>query len=188
MAGMVIFPIVFANGLDPAQGPGLIFQTLPLAFGTMPLGTLLAPVFFALLLFAAWTSAIGLLEPAVAWSVETHGRSRAAAAVVIGALIWLLGILTVLSFNLLRDLRFLGGTFYDNIDHLATNLLLPLGGLLLTIFAGWIMCKNSSADELDIGTGPGYRTWRYLARWLAPAAVLVVFLHAAGILGRLGMV
>jgi len=188
LAGMVIFPIVFANDLDPAQGPGLVFEVLPLAFGNMPFGTLLAPVFFVLLLFAAWTSAIGLLEPAVAWSVETHGRSRAAAAIVIGGLIWLLGFMTIFSFNVLRDRRLLGGTFYENIDHVATNILLPLGGLLLTVFAGWVMCKNSSADELDIGTGLGYRTWRFLARWVAPAAVLVVFLHAAGILRKLGIV
>ena len=188
LAGLIIFPIVFSNGLDPASGPGLIFETLPLAFGGMPGGTLLAPIFFGLLVFAAWTSAIGLLEPAVAWSVESHGRSRRSAAVVIGIIIWALGFLTLLSFNVLADLRFLGGTLFDNIDHLASNILLPLGGLFITVFAGWVMCKNSSSEELDIGTGPAYGAWRFLARWLAPAAVLIVFLHATGLLGRLGLV
>lgn len=188
LAGLIIFPIVFANGLDPASGPGLIFETLPLAFGGMPGGTLLAPIFFGLLVFAAWTSAIGLLEPAVAWSVESHGRSRRSAAMVIGLIIWGLGFLTIFSFNLMSDFRFLGGTIFDNIDHLASNILLPLGGLFITIFAGWVMCKNSSSEELDIGTGPAYGVWRFLARWLAPAAVLVVFLHATGLLDRLGLI
>ncbi|KPK58359.1 MAG: transporter [Gammaproteobacteria bacterium SG8_31] len=188
LAGLIIFPIVFANGLDPASGPGLIFETLPLAFGGMPGGTMLAPIFFGLLVFAAWTSAIGLLEPAVAWSVESHGRSRRSAAMVIGLIIWGLGFLTIFSFNLMSDFRFLGGTIFDNIDHLASNVLLPLGGLFITIFAGWVMCKNSSSEELDIGTGPAYGIWRFLARWLAPAAVLVVFLHATGLLDRLGLI
>ena len=188
LAGLIIFPIVFANGLDPASGPGLIFETLPLAFGNMPGGVFLAPIFFGLLVFAAWTSAIGLLEPAVAWSVESHGRSRRTAAMVIGVIIWAMGFLTVFSFNLLSDFRFLGGTLFDNIDHLASNILLPLGGLFITIFAGWVMCKNSSSEELDIGTGPAYGAWRALARWLAPAAVLIVFLHATGLLSRIGMV
>jgi len=188
LSGLIIFPIVFANGLDPASGPGLIFEILPLAFGNMPGGTFLAPVFFGLLVFAAWSSAIGLLEPAVAWSVETHGRSRRVAGLVIGTIIWALGFLTILSFNVLADFRIFGGTIFDNIDHLASNILLPLGGLFITIFGGWVMCKNSSADELDMGSGLAYATWRFLARWLAPAAVLVVFLHATGILTRLGLV
>ncbi len=188
VSGLVIFSIVFAYGLDPAQGPGLVFETLPLAFGIMPWGWLLGPLFFLLLLFAAWTSAIGLLEPAVAWSVESHGRSRRSVAIVIGVLIWALGLLTVFSFNLLADVRIFGGTLFDNIDHLASNVLLPLGGFLITVFAGWTMCKNSSADELGIGTGPAYRTWRFLARWVAPISVLLVFLHAAGIFGALGLV
>ncbi len=188
VSGLVIFPIVFAYGLDPAQGPGLVFETLPLAFGIMPWGWLLGPLFFLLLLLAAWTSAIGLLEPAVAWSVESHGLSRRSVAIVIGILIWAMGLLTVFSFNLLSDVRIFGGTLFDNIDHLASNVLLPLGGFLITVFAGWIMCKNSSADELGIGTGPAYRTWRFLARWVAPVSVLLVFLHAAGILGALGLV
>jgi len=187
VAGLIIFPIVLANGLDPAQGPGLVFETLPLAFSSMPMGGLLAPVFFALLLFAAWTSAIGLLEPA-AWSVESHGRSRRSVALVIGVVIWALGLLTIFSFNLLADVRILGGSLFENVDHLASNVMLPLGGLLITVFAGWVMCKNSSSEELGIGTGPGYRTWRFLARWVAPISVLLVFLHAAGILGILGLV
>jgi NSS family neurotransmitter:Na+ symporter len=188
LAGLVIFPIVFANGLDPAAGPGLIFETLPVAFGQMQFGLLSGTLFFILLGVTAWTSAIGLLEPAVAWSVETRGQRRATAAVIIGVAIWATGFLTILSFNELADFELFGGTLFDNIDHLSSNILLPLGGLLITIFAGWVMCKNSTAEELDARAGAAYRVWRFLARWVAPAAVLIVLLHAAGVLGRLGVV
>ncbi len=187
LAGLAIFPIVFAHGLDPGAGPGLIFQTLPLAFGNMAGGHLFGTLFFVLLTFAAWTSSIGLIEPAVAWSVETHGRSRAVSAVIIGVIVWALGFLTILSFNELADFKLLGRTLFENLDHLSSNILLPLGGLFITIFAGWVMCKNSTAEELDIGTGAAYNWWRFLARWVAPAAVLLVFLHATGLLRLLGV-
>lgn len=187
LAGLAIFPIVFAHGMDPAAGPGLIFQTLPLAFGNMAGGHLFGTLFFILLAFAAWTSSIGLIEPAVAWSVETHGRSRAAAAITIGAIIWALGFLTILSFNELEHIKLFGRTMFENLDHLSSNILLPLGGLFITIFAGWVMCKTSTADELDMGTGGLYHAWRFLARWVAPAAVLLVFLHATGLLKMFGL-
>ncbi len=187
LAGLAIFPIVFANGLPPDSGPGLIFQTLPLAFGNMAGGLIFGTLFFVLLTFAAWTSSIGLVEPAVAWSVETHGWSRQAAATVIGIIIWALGFATIFSFNELADFRILGRTLFENLDHLASNVMLPLGGFFITLFAGWVMCKPSTADELDIGTGPLYRTWRFLARWVAPAAVLAVFLHATGLLTLSGV-
>ena len=187
LAGLAIFPIVFANGLDPGSGPGLVFQTLPLAFGKMAGGTLFGTLFFLLLTVAAWTSSIGLIEPAVAWSVETHGRSRAAAAAIVGGIVWALGFLTLLSFNVLADVKLFDRTLFENIDHLASNIMLPLGGLFITVFAGWVMCKNSTAEELDIGTGQLYGTWRFLARWVAPAAVLAVFLHATGLLSVAGI-
>lgn len=187
LAGLAIFPIVFANGLDPASGPGLVFQTLPLAFGNMAGGALFGTLFFVLLTVAAWTSSIGLIEPAVAWSVETYGRSRASAAAIIGGIVWALGFLTLLSFNVLAEVKIFDRTLFENIDHLASNIMLPLGGLLITIFAGWVMCKNSTAEELDIGTGPLYGIWRFLARWVAPAAVLAVFLHATGLLSVAGV-
>jgi NSS family neurotransmitter:Na+ symporter len=187
LAGLAIFPIVFANGLDPGSGPGLVFQTLPLAFGKMAGGALFGTLFFLLLTVAAWTSSIGLIEPAVAWSVETHGRSRAAAAAIVGGIVWALGFLTLLSFNVLADVKLFDRTLFENIDHLASNIMLPLGGLFITVFAGWVMCKNSTAEELDIGTGQLYGTWRFLARWVAPAAVLAVFLHATGLLSVAGI-
>jgi len=185
LAGLVIFPLVFANGLDPADGPGLVFITLPLAFGQMPGGVFFATLFFVLLTFAAWTSAISLMEPAVAWLVERFNRTRAEAAAIIGLLIWALGIGTVLSFNVLADFRFYKGTIFDNFDHLTINIMLPLGGVLITVFAGWIMCRNSTADELG-SAGTMYRLWRLLARFVAPIGILFVFLKSVGLMPELG--
>lgn len=182
LAGLVVFTLVFANGLDPAEGPGLIFDILPLAFGQMAGGAFFASLFFLLLSLAAWTSAIGLMEPAVAWLVEHRNRTRAQAALVVGGLIWLLGFATVLSFNALADVRFLRGTVYDNLDYVTSNVMLPLGGFLITVFAAWIMCRNSSADELG-GAGVLYRAWRFLARFVAPVAIAFIFLRAIGLLG-----
>ena len=181
LAGLVIFPLVFANGMDPAAGPGLVFVTLPLAFGQMPGGVFFATIFFVLLTFAAWTSAISLMEPAVAWIVERFSKTRAQAAVAIGLLIWVVGFGTVLSFNVLADFRFWLGTIFDNLDHLTLNIMQPLGGLLIVVFAVCVMCRNSTADELG-GTGAIYKLWRFLARIVAPIGILFVFLKAVGLL------
>lgn len=188
LAGLMIFPIVFANGLNPAEGPGLVFNTLPVAFGQMPFGVFFGTVFFVLLVFAAWTSALGLMEPAVAWLIETHGKSRAQAALMVGVLIWFVGFGTVLSFNELADfypLSFIPGfeerNIYDNVDYITSNLMLPMGGVLITVFAAWVMCGNSTSEELG-GAGTAYRAWRFLARFVAPIGITFVFLQAIGIL------
>ncbi|MCC5793298.1 MAG: sodium-dependent transporter [Chromatiales bacterium] len=182
LAGMVIFPIVFANGLDPADGIGLVFKTLPIAFGSMGGGVLIGMLFFLLLSFAALTSAISLMEPTVAWVMESRGVNRGVAATIVGVLIWLLGFATVFSFNLLQDFRFLRGTLFANIDFLTSNIMLPLGGLLVTLFAGWFMSSNSTSGELDPQAGTGYQLWRILVRWVTPAAVIIVFLNSIGLL------
>jgi NSS family neurotransmitter:Na+ symporter len=182
LAGMVIFPLVFANGLNPSEGPGLVFDTLPLAFGQMPGGVFFAAIFFVLLSFAAWTSALGVMEPAVAWLVEHYNRTRVQAAAMVGVVTWVIGLGTVLSFNALSEFRFLRGTIYDNIDFITSNVMLPLGGLFITIFAAWVMCRNASADELG-GAGSIYKLWRFLTRFVAPVAIAFVFLRAIGVLG-----
>jgi len=181
LAGLVIFPLVFANGLDPADGPGLVFITLPIAFGHMQGGVFFATVFFVLLSFAAWTSAISLMEPAVAWIVEKFNRTRAQAAVMIGLLIWAAGFGTALSFNVLSDFKFWRGTIFDNMDYLTINIMLPLGGVLIVIFAGWVMCRNATSDELG-SSGAIYKLWRFLSRYVAPVGILFVFLKAIGLL------
>ena len=187
LAGLAIFPIVFANGLEAGQGPGLIFNTLPLAFGHMPGGTLFGLLFFILLVFAAWTSAISLIEPAVAWMVERFSFSRLRASLVCGLIAWAIGVGTVLSFNLWTRVRLLDGTafegksFFDLLDYLTSNIMLPLGGLLICLFAAWVMGEPSRRDELRTVHPAGYALWRFLARYIAPLGVVLIFLHVLGI-------
>ena len=183
VAGMAIFPIVFANELAPGAGPGLIFQTLPIAFGAMPGGHLFGTLFFVLLVFAAWSSAISLIEPAVAWLVENRNMTRIRAAAWIGLTTWILGLGSVFSFNIWsgEEYQLFGKTFFDLLDYLAANIMLPLGGLLIAFFAGWIMNKNSSQDEFAMAGG-AYKLWWFLIRYLSPLAVVAVFLHAIGVI------
>jgi NSS family neurotransmitter:Na+ symporter len=182
LAGLAIFPIVFSNGLEPGAGPGLIFQTLPLAFGQMPGGVVIGTMFFIMLTFAAWTSAISLIEPAVTWLVENTALERAPAAVTAGAIAWFIGIGTVLSFNAWSEITWLGRTFFDNLDFLTTNILLPLGGLLISIFAAWIMHREHLLDELEMPDGALFQLWHFLIRFFAPAAVIIIFLNSVGII------
>ncbi len=187
LAGLAIFPIVFANGLEAAQGPGLIFTTLPLAFGHMPGGNLFGLLFFVLLVFAAWTSAISLIEPAVAWMVETFSMTRARSSLICGLVAWIVGLGTVLSFNrwprieLLEGTAFEGKSFFDLMDYLTSNIMLPLGGILICLFAGWIMSESSRRDELGIQHPAAYGLWRFLARYVAPLGVVLIFLHVLGL-------
>ncbi|MGB5833389.1 MAG: sodium-dependent transporter [Thiohalocapsa sp.] len=182
LAGMAIFPIVLANGLEPGSGPGLIFQTLPIAFGQMPGGSIFGSVFFILLVFAAWTSGISLLEPMVAWLVENQGFSRVRAATLAGVTVWLLGIACLLSLNLWSEFTLFGKGILDLFDYVTANVLLPLGGVAIAVFAGWVMSPRSTEDELRMGGGSLlYRGWRLLIRYIAPAGVILVFLNAIGL-------
>jgi neurotransmitter:Na+ symporter, NSS family len=183
LAGLAIFPIVFANGLEASAGPGLVFKTLPLAFGQMPFGTVFGTLFFVLLVFAAWTSSISLLEPLVEWLEEHRGINRIAAAVGGGFAAWLLGVASVLSFNLWADVAplgmfeaFAGKTIFDLLDYLTANIMLPLGGLAVALFAGWTMTGAATRDELRMGEA-GYRVWRFLIRYVSPVAVATVFIY-----------
>ncbi len=179
LAGLIIFPVVFSYGLKSDAGPGLIFQTLPLAFGHMPGGVFFGTMFFVLLSFAAWTSSIGMIEPAVAWMSENKGIKRGLAATILGVFTWVIGFGTVFSWNLWQDKKYFQGTFFDNIDYLISNIALPLGGLMITIFAGWVMCRNSTSEELNCGTGLMYKSWRFAARFVAPVAVILVLIEVA---------
>ena len=175
-AGLAIFPIVFATaGLAPGEGPGLMFVTLPIAFGNLPLGAVVGAVFFLLVSFAAVTSAISLTEPALAFLVEQYNAKRARAAISLGAGCWLLGIGTVLSFNVWADVHVVGGlTFFDFVDYVSYKVLLPVGGLLIALFAGWVLAKPIVAEELGYD-GWQQRLWEAAIRFIAPAGVLVVF-------------
>ncbi len=177
LAGMAIFPIVFANSLEPGAGPGLIFQTLPVAFGAMPGGLIFGTLFFILLVFAAWSSAISIIEPVVAWLVESRGISRRRASMIAGTVTWALGIATILSFNLWSELKWMDKTIFDLLDYLTANIMLPLGGLLIALFAGWAMRSSNSRGELGLQQ-VSYRRWQLLIRYVTPIAIAIVFLNA----------
>lgn len=173
-AGLAIFPIVFANSLDVASGPGLIFVTLPLAFGNMGGGTILGLMFFLLLTFAALTSAISLLEPVVEFIEERTPLSRVMATVVAGVGAWLLGIAALLSFNVWSEpLLFELGVF-DLLDTLTSKIMLPLTGLGAILFTAWCLERSSVEDELGL-SATGKSVWNIIARYIAPAGVIAVF-------------
>jgi neurotransmitter:Na+ symporter, NSS family len=182
LAGIAIFPIVFANNLEPAAGPGLIFQTLPIAFGQMTGGLIFGSLFFILLVFAALSSSISLIEPAVAWLVENQGHSRKKACIWSGLLTWLLGLGTVFSFNIWSEFKIFDRTIFDLLDYLTANLMLPIGGFFIAVFSGWIMKKQHSEEELEITSEIGYQSWRLLVRYVSPVAVFLVFLHVVGVI------
>jgi len=182
MAGLAIFPLVFAYGLETGSGPGLIFVTLPIAFGQMPYGQIFGTGFFILLLFAAWTSSISLLEPAVAWLVENRGIARARSAAIAGLIAWVLGIGSVLSFNLWQDYRLFDKTYFEIMEYVTSNIMLPLGGLLIAVFTAWLMSRKAVIEELGLGEGLIFRTWLFVVRYVAPIGVVIIFLHAIGFL------
>lgn len=182
LAGIAIFPIVFANNLHPDSGPGLIFQTLPIAFGTMSGGWFVGVLFFVMLVVAALTSSISLIEPAVAWLVESKGFTREKACVWSGLATWALGLGTVLSFNAWSDVKFFERTIFQLLDYLTANLMLPIGGFCIAIFAGWMMQQKHSIAELAMPNDLSYQVWKLLISYVAPAAVFFVFLHVIGVL------
>ena len=182
LAGLAIFPIVFAHQLEAGQGPGLIFNTLPLAFGQMSAGLFFGTLFFVLLVFAAWTSSISLIEPAVAWLVEKKNMTRVKASVICGLLTWLLGLGTVFSFNLWASYTLFEKTFFDLLDFLTSNIMLPLGGLFIAIFVAWRMRENSVRDEMAIVSPRWYRIWRLLLRFVTPVGIFLIFLRVVGII------
>lgn len=176
-AGLAIFPIVFANGLEVAQGPGLTFVTLPLAFGQMPFGSIFGALFFLLLSFAAITSAISLTEPALSFLTEEYNAKRQRVAISLGVICWALGLGTVFSFNVWSDLTFVGGlTFFDSVDYFSQNILLPLGGMLITFFAIWLLPRGMVEQQLGIENPILGWAWKVVAGIVAPLGVLAVFL------------
>ncbi len=175
MAGMAIFPIVFANpGIDAGAGPGLMFVTLPVAFGNMAGGIMFGTVFFVLVTVAAWSSAIALIEPGVAYLVESRGFHRITANLLLGGFTWLLGLGSVFSFNLWKDYTLGGFTFFDFMDFLTSSFMLPLSGLFIALFVGWIMKPEILAKELMDENRKTFNLWFGVLRFIAPLAVLVI--------------
>jgi neurotransmitter:Na+ symporter, NSS family len=181
LVGLAIYSLVFANDLAPNAGPGLIFQTLPIAFGHMPGGAFIGTLFFILVAFAAWTSSISLVEPAIAWITENTKFKRGISCLVLGLVVWLLGVAVVLSFNEWKDIKIIFGlNIFDTLDKLTSTILLPLGGLLMAIFAGYFMKKDHVQEELDL-KDKAFKMWRFTNNVIAPIAILGVFLYLFGI-------
>ena len=177
LAGIIIFPIVFTYNLDPSSaGPGLIFQTLPIAFGAMDYGIFISTAFFILLFFAAITSSISLIEPAITFVVEKFSISRLYATNILGSLTWVLGIFTVLSFNDLSTFTIFGMTIFDNLDYLTSKIMLPLGGLLMALFVGYVMNKAIVKNELNANQSI-IDTWFMIIKVFSPILLIIIFIQ-----------
>jgi len=176
MAGLAIFSVVFSVGMEPAAGPGLVFKTIPVVFSQIPGGYFLAIVFFLLLAFAALTSAISLLEAQVAYLIDERGWGRKRATAFLAGLAFVVGIPTALSYNSLAEWKVIGDrVFFDSADLLASNYLLPISGLLISIYVGWFWSGSEEKKELIAGgAGWVYPAWHFLIRFVSPVAVAVV--------------
>ena len=186
IAGVAIMPAVFAFGIDPQAGPGLVFETLPYIFGQMPAGGLIAILFFAALLVAALTSSISMLEVAVAYLVEEKRFSRVWACITLFVICWVVGALCSLSFGPLSDIRINGGNLFDFFDSLSSNVLMTLGSLFTVLFVGWRLKRTDIYDEFTNGGTLSTNVrifgvlW-FLIRYICPLAIISIFL--VGIFG-----
>ena len=180
LVGMVIFPAVFSMGLEPTEGPSLVFSVLPTVFTSMPMGHVVSIIFFTLLAIAAITSGISLLEVVVAYFIDQRGWQRKKAVIIVGSSIFAFGIPSGLSFGAMAELKLMGMTFFDHVDNIASNYLLPLGGMLTAIFVGWIWGTNNAYVEIEKHKNkfnfPWAECWEFLIRYITPVAVGIVFL------------
>lgn len=182
LAGLATLPAVFAFGFEPAAGPGLMFVTLPAVFASMPMGMLFSTLFFILVLFAALSSSISLLEVCVSYAVDEYGLNRKAATWLLGIATFAVGVPSALSFGVLSDVKILFGmNYFDLFDFMTSNVMLPLGGLLLCIFVGWVWGTDKAVDEatnggiLSFGLAP---FWSFLVKFVGPVAITIVFINS----------
>ena len=177
-AGLAIFPVVFAYGteLTVEAGPSLMFETVPLVFGNIPFGSIFGTLFFVLVSFAAITSAISLTEPGLAFLVEEYNAKRSRVAISLGVFCWVLGIGTVLSFNVWSDIHVVGNlNFFAFLDYVTQNIMLPLGGLFIALFAGFVLPKTIVGSQLGLDEGYKSVLWMILIKFCAPVGVSIVF-------------
>ena len=191
IAGLIIFSIVFStSGIEPTAGPGLMFISLPVAFGSMPAGQFIGIIFFILVVIAAWSSAISLLEPAAAWLVEAKGFTRFKASFSLVGFVWLLGLGSVFSFNLGKDFTLAGFTIFDGLDFLTSNIFLPAGGLAISLFVGFVMNRDVLLRQMAdlegylllLKTPSSSKTlslrviWDWVLCFVAPIAITAIFI------------
>jgi NSS family neurotransmitter:Na+ symporter len=176
LAGLAIFPIIFAFNLEPNSGPGLVFISMLSAFNQMQFGQFIGPLFFILLSVAALSSSISLLEPGVAYLSEEGILSRKRSAETISFIIWILGIGSALSFNIWSDVEIIPDkNFLDSMDFIANQILLPLGGMFIAIFVGWFMKESLIKNEIGETNNALYLTWRFFVKFIAPLCVGYIF-------------
>ena len=183
LAGFAIFPLVFQYGLNPGSGPGLVFQTLPLAFGQMPGGQLLGSIFFVLLIAAALSSCLGLAEGVTNWLDEHMHIPRKKGALWVGGTAWVLGIASILGFSVWKDVRLLefipsyrGKDIFDTLDTLAANNLLLVGGAMSSIFFGWLVPRALKLEEINVRDGLFFAFWRFMIRFVIPPVLIVTLI------------
>ena len=182
LAGVAIMPAVFSFGISPGQGPGLVFVTLPYVFAQLPLGSVMAAIFFFVLFVAAMTSAISLLEVAVAYVIEEFKISRKASVLLVVGIVLFLGVFCSLSQGVLGDVKILGNNIFDLFDKTTANILIPVGALLIVLFAGWKMKREDFIDEITSGgkhkLNPLYlKVVIFSVRYLAPVVIAVIMLR-----------
>lgn len=189
LAGVAIFPLVFGYGLEPASGPGLIFVTLPIAIGQMPAGAIIGALLFFLLFIAALTSVIATIEPIVRFLEENRRIKRLTSTIGLGFLTWLLGLGSVFSFNILADFHPLGfiplfesKTIFDTLEYLSLSVLVPLSGLAISLFAGWVITREHQRAELPIRASL-FAYWRFVVRFAGPVIILSIMAYGLGLFG-----
>ncbi|WP_339323319.1 sodium-dependent transporter [Paenibacillus sp. FSL W8-0194] len=180
IAGLIIFPTTASFGIAPDSGPSLVFIALPAAFSAMPFGAFFGGLFFILLAIAALTSAVSLLEVPVSFAMDRWGWSRMKSVLIISVLVLLVGLPSALSFGIVPAFTHMGSkNFFDWLDFIASNILLPVGGLITTLFAGYFWKGAAEAAGLKSGW---FRVWLFMLRYIAPILVVLVLLHTTGVI------
>lgn len=180
VAGLIIFPTTASFGIAPDSGPSLVFMALPAAFSAMPFGAFFGGLFFILLAIAALTSAVSLLEVPVSFTMDRWAWSRTKSVIIISILVMLIGLPSALSFGMVPSLSDLGGkNFFDWLDFITSNIMLPIGGLITTLFAGYFWKGAAEAAGLK---SKWFKIWLFMLRYIAPILVLLVLLHTTGII------
>ena len=184
LAAVAIFPAVFSLGIDPAYGPELVFITLPNVFAQIPGGYVWAILFFILLCVAALTSAISLMEVVVAFLVEEIKMKRTTATIVVATIIMILGTFASLSFGTWENVKIFNMNFFDLFDNVTSKIFMPLGGLMISIFTGWVLSKQKIKEEMSSYgkfPTPYYRTFVFLVKYITPLCIILVLLNQIGL-------
>lgn len=185
LAGLVIFPAVFALGFSPSSGPGLVFVVLPAVFNEMALGGIFMFIFFILLLFATLTTAFSILEIVVAAMIKGDAAKRKKASWIAGITVFLIGIPSALSFGVLSDVKIFNLSIFDFADYLTSNIALPVGALFISLFIGYQMKRIEVQKEFETGADPGqslFKLWYFLIRYIVPIMIILVFLKSTNLI------